>query len=312
MQNTRSIPCKVCQSTKTHVMARLHSDVDRQDYRAVQCRQCGLTFTDPTPTLSFEQLQTLYGNNYTQEQRDISGTAQALPILRAATHRQMEIVEKYIPQGLALNVGAMNGAIKVLEERGWKLQVVEVSGYAANTARALWNFDVTVSRIEDFKRPAATFDFIKLGHVIEHLADPQQVIANLAGMLRPGGLILIDTDNAHGLKTLIEVNVRRVLGEDLTSQLVKRLTKKNLRKRYGRLTPPEHLFAFSEQSLGQLLTRAGFEIVEVFKPAWGDATWFPLADMKSFSRAEQLFIRLDQAGAKFGMGEVIAILARKK
>jgi 2-polyprenyl-3-methyl-5-hydroxy-6-metoxy-1,4-benzoquinol methylase len=223
----------------------------------------------------------------------------------------MEIVEKYVQKGTALNVGAMNGAIKVLEDRGWNLHIVEVSEHAAKTARQLWGFNVTVSRIEDFDCAPETFDFIKLGHVIEHLADPRFALEKMYRMLRPGGVILIDTDNADGFKTKLEVTIRKVFGEQSTTQIVKKITGKNLRKRYGRLTPPEHLYCFNEKSLTTLLQTVGFKILEVVKTSWGDATWFPLVNEK-FSPVEKGLLALDTVGAKFGLGEVIAVLAIKK
>jgi SAM-dependent methyltransferase len=312
MQAQSRAICNVCQSTNTQVVALLQSEIDGKEYSAVKCRQCGLVFAFPIPELSFDALQNVYGEGYTEGQRKISTSDQAIRALRDAVSRQMDIVERHVEKGVALNVGAMSDAIKVLEERGWKLRIVEVSSYAAETARRLWGFDVTVSRIEDFECSPATFDFIKLGHVIEHLADPRLAVQRLATLLKPGGVILIDTDNAYGLKTQIEVTIRRLLGENLSASLVQKLTKKNLRKRYGRLTPPEHLYCFSEKSLTKLLEDAGFEVVRVFKPAWGDPTWFPLTDQSGFSTIEKIFIRLDQIGARFGFGDVIAVLAKKR
>ena len=304
--------CNVCQANNTRVMALLQSDIDGREYHAVKCNQCGLVFAFPIPELSFDALQGIYGDNYTEGQREISTSEQAIRALRDATSRQMDIVEQYVSKGVALNVGAMSSAIKVLEGRGWELHIVEVSDYAAETARRLWGFDVTVSRIEDFECPPETFDFIKLGHVIEHLADPRLAMLKLVTILKAGGVILIDTDNAHGLKTQIEITVRWLLGEGLSASLVRKLTKKNLRKRYGRVTPPEHLYCFSEKSLTKLLGDTGFEVIRVFKPAWGDPTWFPLTDQSGFSTFEKVFIKVDQIGARFGFGDVIAVLARKR
>lgn len=308
---TQSQPiCNVCQTNNTRMMALLQSEIDNREYHAVKCNLCGLVFAFPIPELSFDALQDVYGADYTEGQREIS---QEIPqALLNATNRQMDIVEKYTRKGIALNVGAMNGAIKVLEERGWQLRIVEVSRYAAETARKQWGFDVTISKIEEFDCESETFDFIKLGHVIEHLADPKVALQKLATTLKPGGIILIDTDNAYGLKTQIEITVRRLLGENLTASLVKKLTKKNLRKRYGRLTPPEHLYNFSEKGLIKLLEDLNFEILEVFKPAWGDPTWFPLIDQSGFSTTEKVSIKLDQFGARFGFGDVVAVLARKR
>ncbi len=304
--------CNVCRSDNTRTVALLQSEIDHKEYRAVKCSHCGLVFASPIPELSFDALQSVYGDNYTEGQREISSSELASRMLCDATSRQMDIVEKYTPKGVALNVGAMNSAIKVLEDRGWKLRVVEVSSYAAETARRLWGLDVTVSRIEDFECPPGTFDFVKLGHVVEHLADPKLTLQKLANLLKSGGVMLVDTDNAHGWRTQIEVTVRRLLGENLSANLAKKLTGKNLRKRYGRLTPPEHLYSFSAKNLTMLLEGAGLELVKVFKPAWGDPTWFPLADQSAFSNVEKIFIKLDQIGAAFGYGDVIAVLARKR
>jgi 2-polyprenyl-3-methyl-5-hydroxy-6-metoxy-1,4-benzoquinol methylase len=306
------IACIACGSTQCRQVSTILSEQDCQHYCVYRCRVCGLTFVFPMPTLSFEALQGIYGEEYVSEQRQAGDTHEGIEALRRATHRQMDIVERYVGGRTALNIGAMNGAIGVLAERGWNLKIVEVSAHAAETARMRWGFDVTVSRIEDAAFAAATFDFIKMGHVIEHLGDPHAVLAKIAKLLRPGGMILIDTDNGAGLKTQIEVTVRRAIGERVAASLVQKTMGKNLRKRYGRLTPPEHLYTFSEHSLGALLERTGFEIVEVFQPAWGDETWFPLSDTRGLSSVARLFLQIDRVGAKFGHGEVLAILARKQ
>lgn len=302
--------CNVCQTHNTRVVARLESDIDGNAYNAATCKECGLVFTHPMPALSFDTLQDIYGDEYTEFHRDVA-EEQILPTLRAAINRQMDIVESYTTKGLALNLGAMGSEIGVLEERGWQLRIIEVSSYAAESARKQWGFDVTVAKIEDFDCPPETFDFIKLGHVIEHLTDPRQAVQKLVTLLKPGGTILIDTDNAGGLKTQVEVGFRRVLGENLSSSLVQTVVKKNLRKRYGRLTPPEHVYCFTESSLVKLLRDGGLNIVETFKPAWGDPTWFPLTNEENLKMAEKVMIKVDQVGARFGYGDVIAVLAQK-
>ena len=93
--------------------------------------------------------------------------------------------------------------------------------------------------------------------------------------------------------------------------MVKMATGKELKKKYGRLIPPVHLNIFSERALRRVLEEAGFEVLEVRKPAWGDRTWFPMETLSHLSLAERSFIRIDQMGALFGRGEVLSILARK-
>jgi SAM-dependent methyltransferase len=303
--------CNVCHSAQCTVKASLQSEVDGREYFAVSCKNCGLIFAHPLPPSSFEMLQHIYDEEYTEGQRVVILDPKEDEALQVAVHHQMDIVEKYIAKGYALNVGAMSKSNIVLIERGWKLHVVEVSEYAAKTAHAQWNLDITLSRIEDYACPPNTYDFIKLGHVIEHLFDPRMVVERLGKMLKPGGILLIETDNAQGIKTRVEIGIREIFGDKRTANLVQKVMKKNLRKRYGRLTPPEHAYLFAQKNLARLLHSVGFSILEVFKPAWGDVTWFPLPNKDRFGLVEQGFIFIDQIGAKFGQGDVVVMLARK-
>ena len=307
-----SVRCRVCRGSRIRVLTTLTSERDGRDYRALTCRDCGLLFADPLPDLSFDALQRVYGTEYTADQRVLEADQASLDMARSAVHRQMNIVERYVAPGLALNVGAMGQAIHVIQDRGWRLKVVDASSHAAETARTLWGIDVAVSRIEDYAGEREAYDFVRMGHVIEHLADPGSAMRNVARIMRPGGVALIDTDNSEGFRGQIEGWIRRLVGEGSAARLVKRFTGKELKKKYGRLIPPVHLNIFSERALRRVLEDSGFEVVEVRKPAWGDKTWFPMETMDSLSLAERMFIRADQVGAMFGRGEVLSILARRR
>ncbi len=92
--------CHVCTAGQTRIMAPLQSEIDGQDYQAVKCYACGLIFAHPIPNLSFDDLQAVYNDEYTESQPGISPVEnQVLDILREATHRQMAIVEQYIQLG---------------------------------------------------------------------------------------------------------------------------------------------------------------------------------------------------------------------
>jgi hypothetical protein len=163
IQRWRTGPsCRVCGSSATRDAAKLISETDGKNYRAIECRSCDI-FADPIPPLAFEPLQDVYDSDYTEGQRESETDVATVAALRDATHRQMDLVERFVAGESALNVGAMSGASRVLEERGWKLKVVDVSRHAAETARVRWGLDVSVCRIEDFEAPRGTFDFVKLG-----------------------------------------------------------------------------------------------------------------------------------------------------
>ncbi len=73
------------------------------------------------------------------------------------------------------------------------------------------------------------YDIITLIHVIEHLPDPKQTLEQIIGLLKPGGILYIETPN-------------------LDSHLYE-----TEQDHYTFLTPPDHLWIFSPSSIRELL-----------------------------------------------------------
>jgi SAM-dependent methyltransferase len=84
------------------------------------------------------------------------------------------------------------------------------------------------------REPQAKFDVVILWQVIEHLRTPWAEVSRLHSLLKPGGLVLISTPNADGLKAHI------------------------LRSRWDNYRNPTHFYYFTSQSLQLTLRRAGF------------------------------------------------------
>ena len=296
--------CIVCRESQCKELAHFTSDLDGQPYHVMKCGECGLLFLSPLPNLTLERLEEIYGGDYVETVFP-DGTDE---LYAGALNRQMEMVEKYATKGDVLNVGAMGSEVRVFRERGWRLRIVDASRYAVERARQRGDYDITVSKLEDYPCPPESFDFVKLGHVIEHLADPALGLDKIRTLLRKGGFVLIDTDNAEGLETRIEAALMGMMRIQMVRTMAEKMAGKKYHLRYGRLTPPVHLYTFTFKSLIRLLESKGFEIARTFNPAWGDPTWFPLTKR---SLLETTFARIDQLGAKFGHGNVITILARK-
>jgi 2-polyprenyl-6-hydroxyphenyl methylase / 3-demethylubiquinone-9 3-methyltransferase len=68
------------------------------------------------------------------------------------------------------------------------------------------DIDYRVSAIEQLD---GTFDLVTSMEVIEHTADPQQFLDDLAKRLAPGGLLMLSTPNATGWSRLVTI----ILGE---------------------------------------------------------------------------------------------------
>src|SRR5687768_16562130 len=65
------ITCNVCGSAQCRDVALLQSDDDGRTYRALECRRCGLVFAAERDRMSHEQLQAVYDEHYTEEQREM-------------------------------------------------------------------------------------------------------------------------------------------------------------------------------------------------------------------------------------------------
>jgi ubiquinone/menaquinone biosynthesis C-methylase UbiE len=93
---------------------------------------------------------------------------------------------------------------------------------------------------ESLPLESASFDYILLSEVIEHLAAPEKVIQEAARVLRPGGRLLVTTPNYRSLWPVMEWTV------DLLNMAPK-------------MAGEQHISRFHLASLKSLLTEAGLQ-----------------------------------------------------
>ncbi len=170
--------------------------------------------------------------------------------------------------GKILDVGTGSGALlRQLRHLGIPSESLYANDFSAHSLRALANDGFRVlagpaELIESTER----FQVICLNQVLEHMAQPVEVVRRLAGLLAPGGHLYIETPSTDGLDCRL------------------------FRRRYwGGYHFPRHFFLFNEASLTRLLLEAGLEVREVtylaspafwiqcFHHALYDRGWFRLA-----------------------------------
>jgi len=87
-----------------------------------------------------------------------------------------------------------------------RLSAIDVSGVYLDIARRnLTGYDARFLKgeLHELELPAASFDRVICNEVLEHVVDPEGVLAELARILRPRGVAVITVPNApliHGLK----------------------------------------------------------------------------------------------------------------
>ena len=187
-------------------------------------------------------------------------------------------IEADLPTGKSfLDVGCATGAlVERAARRGWDARGVEICGPAAEYARNIRKVSVLTGTLEEAAFPEDSFDFVHSSHVLEHIAEPREFVAEIRRILKPGGWCAIVTPN--------------------TASLQARLFRGQWRSAIA-----DHVHLFSLYGLRRLLSETGL-VPERWVTWGGMARGLAPAPIKSV---------LDRASKVFGFGDVMAVLARK-
>jgi len=84
-----------------------------------------------------------------------------------------------------LDVGCGSGTLLgLLKHRGFRVTGLDFSAEAAAIAKAENGVDVAVGSLEEAHFPAESFDVVTLFHVMEHVTNPRQVLAEVSRVLK--------------------------------------------------------------------------------------------------------------------------------
>jgi 2-polyprenyl-3-methyl-5-hydroxy-6-metoxy-1,4-benzoquinol methylase len=234
------VACELCGSTEHEVMMVEDTHLAPR-MRLVRCSRCGLAFTNPRPTE--EALEYVYSaENY------VARTASAVYCLTGEASRggfssSLNLLTTMVrPPVQLLDVGCGTGHFLELASRieGWEVTGVELSDYAAKEAAQRVGCPVHVGTLEAVAFPAETFDVVSLWYVLEHVAHPRDLLAEVNRVLRPNGVVLIAVPNLYYLR-------------------IKRSLLGLVNKTQGALHLDEHLFHYTPKTLAMLLEAVGLE-----------------------------------------------------
>ncbi|PLX97354.1 MAG: hypothetical protein C0622_13360 [Desulfuromonas sp.] len=154
-----------------------------------------------------------------------------------------------------LDIGAGIGQFQLLmNEEGYSTNGIEPSalrrGYAAET----FNLQLSDQPVDAHfwqDNFAAAFDLITLWDVIEHVNFPRQLLRAAVNLLKPGGLLLLDTPNRDGLSYRLSCSAARLSGGKLSLFL----------GNFYSAAPFGHKQIFTPAQLDSLFTDLGLEVI---------------------------------------------------
>jgi SAM-dependent methyltransferase len=110
--------------------------------------------------------------------------------------QRLKEIETLIPVGRVLDVGPGLGTfLRLAKERGWSARGLDISRFGARHIQDTHHIEVTVGHLRDAPLAPASFDLIAFWDSIEHVAYPKEDLERAFELLRPGGVLLLTTDN---------------------------------------------------------------------------------------------------------------------
>jgi SAM-dependent methyltransferase len=208
----------------------LESFIDRPGHQLKRCPRCNLFQKGVLP--SNDVYEGDYHDCYSSRKRSKEITA---AIRLASITKELKTDAVRVPH--LLDIGCSVGAtVKAAEDLGWNATGVDVSQGAIDFCRTQ---GLNCFKIDGTALPFGDnfFDVVANWHVIEHVSDVRETLAEWLRVLKPGGLMILETPDSTCWKA------------------------KQLGAEYKKFWPPEHLYTFDPANLSSILRSSGFEIL---------------------------------------------------
>ena len=217
----------------------LESFIDRPGHQLKRCPACNLFQKGILE--SNDVYEGDYHDCYSSRKRSKEITAS---IRLASTTKYLATAHPNV-----LDIGCSGGAtVKAANDMGWEASGVDISQGAVDFCRKQ---GLDCHKIDGTALPFAdnTFDLVTNWHVIEHVADVRKTLAEWQRVLKPDGVMILETPDSTCWKA------------------------NRLGAEYKKFWPPEHLYTFDRDNLSSILESSGFEVLP--SQLIGNATTLP-------------------------------------
>ena len=259
-------------------------EMDLVFFSYVRCVRCGLVQINPQPAAFAVALR--YGKNHGEDylRYELANEKKFLELQELALkdagffdleHKLLAARAVLPPPACGespcvLDIGCATGALLgVLNNRGWKVHGVEISGPQAAHCKKQ-GINVSSLPLEENHFPEQSFDVVLASHVIEHLNNPFGFVTEVKRILKSGGRFFVTTPNIAGYQA-------RHFGSAWRSAIF------------------DHLYLFSKRTLRMLLEKAGFTVERV-------KTWGGLAEGSASPSKKRFY---DKLAKPLGFGDVM-------
>lgn len=199
------VRCCICDTADDGVPVGVGEDFEyrtsRDTFLALRCRVCGLVYLNPRPTA--RELSRIYPANYHAFDFSEENFGFVYKVRRRLEARRvLSWCDDLAAGARIIDVGCGDGFhLRLLREFGradWQLEGVDLDTRAVECA-ARAGLKVEAGSVEQLALPASAYDMALLIQTIEHVADPPAVLGAVRRLLKPGGKVVVVTDNTDSL-----------------------------------------------------------------------------------------------------------------
>lgn len=229
--------CPCCSSRKHSELFLFESKIPIRLCNTCGAEFCAQRYTD-------QDLAEFYSSSYFRGEYGYKDYT-SLERMKSATFlARLRRLERLCPKrGTLLDVGCASGLLVGLAlQRGWNAYGIDVSRDAVESSEPAVRPRLTAGAFLDMTGER-TYDVITMSDLIEHVHTPHEYLAKAHSLLKPGGLLFIETPNTGGM-------MRKVMGPG-----------------WPMYKPPEHLVYFNRKNLSDLLDYSKFTTLSA-KPSW--------------------------------------------
>lgn len=210
----RMTPCPGC----GHPASTEAAGIDRRLKRlgTAACDHCGLLYTNPMPTE--DELASYYTNFYRFDYQAASTAPKEKHLKKRRTEAQMRVAQLsgLLPDNArTLDFGCGSGEfVAAMLALGHDAHGFEPGETYGSHAKAQHGDRITIKGWQDADY-AGRFDLVTCFHVLEHLSNPVDALAQMAKWSAPDGLVYVevpDLGNAHPNKGFGALHFAHLLG----------------------------------------------------------------------------------------------------
>jgi SAM-dependent methyltransferase len=281
--------CPICGGERLEPYAMEAWAAPALHFAQARCGRCGLLVSQPQA--SEADMAAYYGRAYYEQQWP---DPEAVWAENAGLYRRYELplmtrlwADWPPPSGGSVaEIGCGYGVLmSLLGEAGYRARGCDLSPRAVVYCRSR-GLDVVEGRTPGVPLPKGVFDAAMSMHVIEHLPDPRGFVKELVGLVRPGGVIVLVTEDAW---------ISQYAWDRMRARLA------------GRIAPfrssTDHTFVFRAGHLRTMLIEAGCDDVRARSFACR-----PSGERTHWRLYKGLFRTLDRL---LGHGEFLMAVARR-